>query len=206
MTFLRGVLTSFWKTTRKLNRGQELQTKMAKKISKSGSSSTDPLIQTRIVLLTEKWWTLDFFAQKLMWLEFSAGNRHYIIWTKINFTTPTTSEIWSPNLAFKRMGTDPMFSRWELWEILTLRIQICPKDFPYMCHGQARRYIGDGKPPTLIGNPYNGYINPYYWVDFSHPLLYGNGSLDPSTYPYFWGWDWDSTINPTIFREGSSDS
>ena len=34
----------------------------------------------------------------------------------------------------------------------------------------------------LIGNPYNGYINPYYWVD-DHPLLYGNnGSLDPSTH------------------------
>ena len=34
----------------------------------------------------------------------------------------------------------------------------------------------------LIGNPYNGYITPYYWVD-DHPLLYGNnGSLDPSTY------------------------
>ena len=27
--------------------------------------------------------------------------------------------------------------------------------------------------PPLIGNPYNGYINPYYWVD-DHPLLYGN--------------------------------
>ena len=36
--------------------------------------------------------------------------------------------------------------------------------------------------PPLIGNPYNWYINPYYWVD-DHPLLYGNnGSLDPSTY------------------------
>ena len=36
--------------------------------------------------------------------------------------------------------------------------------------------------PPLIGNPYNGYINPYYWVD-DHPLLYGNnGSLDPSTF------------------------
>ena len=40
------------------------------------------------------------------------------------------------------------------------------------------RYIGDGH-PTLNRNPYNGYINPYYWVD-DHPLLYGNnGSLDP---------------------------
>ena len=36
----------------------------------------------------------------------------------------------------------------------------------------------------LIGNPYNGYINPYYWVD-DHPLLYGNnGSLDPGTSSY----------------------
>ena len=34
----------------------------------------------------------------------------------------------------------------------------------------------------LIGNPYNGYITPYYCVD-DHPLLYGNnGSLDPGTY------------------------
>ena len=33
----------------------------------------------------------------------------------------------------------------------------------------------------LIGNPYNGYINPYYWVD-DHPPLHGNNeSLDPST-------------------------
>ncbi len=44
------------------------------------------------------------------------------------------------------------------------------------------RYIGDGKNPTFNRNPYNGYINPYYWVD-DHPLLYGNnGSLDPGTY------------------------
>ena len=39
-----------------------------------------------------------------------------------------------------------------------------------------------GDLPPLIGNPYNGYINPYYWVD-DHPPLYGNnGSLDPSTF------------------------
>ena len=41
--------------------------------------------------------------------------------------------------------------------------------------------LGMGDLQPLIGNPYNGYINPYYWVD-DHPLLYGNnGSLDPST-------------------------
>ena len=44
-------------------------------------------------------------------------------------------------------------------------------------------YIGDGH-PTFNRNPYNGYINPYYWVD-DRPLLYGNnGSLDPGTYKY----------------------
>ena len=38
--------------------------------------------------------------------------------------------------------------------------------------------------PPLIGNPYNGYINPCYLVD-DHPLLYGNnGSLDPGTLGY----------------------
>ena len=45
--------------------------------------------------------------------------------------------------------------------------------------------------PPLIGNPYNGYINPYYWVDFSHPLLCGKiGSLDPSTYHIIYDHIW----------------
>ena len=40
----------------------------------------------------------------------------------------------------------------------------------------------------LIGNPYSGYVNPYYWVD-DHPLLYGNnGSLDPGTYKPYSSW------------------
>ena len=46
------------------------------------------------------------------------------------------------------------------------------------------RFVGDGKNPTFNRNPYNGYINPYYWVD-DHPLLYGNnGSLDPGTHEF----------------------
>ena len=54
-----------------------------------------------------------------------------------------------------------------------------------MCHGQKSRFLGDGRPPTFNdGNPYNGYINPYYWVD-DHPLLYRiNESLDPGTYVF----------------------
>ena len=42
--------------------------------------------------------------------------------------------------------------------------------------------LGMANLQPLRGNPYKGYINPYYWVD-DHPLLYGNiGNLDPSTY------------------------
>ena len=52
--------------------------------------------------------------------------------------------------------------------------------FPYV-PGSKLVVLGMVIPP-LIGNPYNGYINPYYWVD-DHPLSYGNnGSLDPGTY------------------------
>ena len=44
---------------------------------------------------------------------------------------------------------------------------------------KSRVFLGIGNLPPLIGNPYNGYINPYYWVD-DHPLLYGNNrGLDP---------------------------
>ena len=34
-----------------------------------------------------------------------------------------------------------------------------------MCHGQKSRFVGDGHPTFNARNPYNGYINPYYWVD-----------------------------------------
>ena len=50
----------------------------------------------------------------------------------------------------------------------------------YKCAMVKSRYIGDGH-PTFNRNPYDGYINPYCWVD-DHPLLYGNnGSLDSGT-------------------------
>ena len=63
-----------------------------------------------------------------------------------------------------------------------------------ICAMVKSRYIGDGH-PTFNRNPYNGYINPYYWVD-DHPLLYGNnGSLDPGTYTW--------SCHPTEQRERS---
>ena len=47
------------------------------------------------------------------------------------------------------------------------------------------RYIGDAH-TTFNRNPYNGYMNPYYWVD-DHPLLYDNNvSSDPGTHDYGW--------------------
>ncbi len=53
--------------------------------------------------------------------------------------------------------------------------------YNFICAMVNSRYIGDGH-PTFNRNPYNGYINPYYWVD-DHPILYGNnGSLDPGTF------------------------
>ena len=49
--------------------------------------------------------------------------------------------------------------------------------------GSKLLVLGMGNLQPLIGNPYNGYINPYYWVDDPLLSIYGNiGSLDPSTY------------------------
>ena len=76
---------------------------------------------------------------------------------------------------------------WSIWYHKAVK-----QPFDHLCAGKRNiiytnkcamvksRYIGDGH-PTFNRNPYNGYINPYYWVD-DHPLLYGNnGSLDPGT-------------------------
>ena len=60
-----------------------------------------------------------------------------------------------------------------------------PQDLSWkICATVKSRYIGDGH-HTFNRNPYNRYINPYYWVD-DHPLLDGNnGSLDPGTFVFF---------------------
>ena len=41
----------------------------------------------------------------------------------------------------------------------------------FKCAMVKSRYIGDGH-PTFIRNPYNGYINPYYWVDELSPIIW----------------------------------
>ena len=50
-----------------------------------------------------------------------------------------------------------------------LAARLTPSSKTYICAMVKSRYIGDGH-PTFNRNPYNGYINPYYWVD-DHPLL-----------------------------------
>ena len=55
-------------------------------------------------------------------------------------------------------------------------------DLSYVSQGRSTPYFGDGYPTLEPGNPFNSYINPYYWAD-DHPLTQGQtGSLDPSTY------------------------
>ena len=46
-----------------------------------------------------------------------------------------------------------------------------------MCHGQKKRYIGDGRPPTFNRNPYNGLMTIPYYME-----IQSNGSLEPGTY------------------------
>ncbi len=49
--------------------------------------------------------------------------------------------------------------------------------------------------PPLIRNAYNGYINPYYWVD-DHPLLYGNNGR------LYWLGSNKTPRNPTFTPRG----
>ena len=99
---------------------------------------------------------------------------------------PKTFELPPPSDGWK--GDDPILSSWSLSGHFSGVFTLTHSLFNFeggveshVCHGQKSRFFGDGH-PTLNRNPYNGHINPYYWVDFYHPLLYGNnGSLDPST-------------------------
>ena len=54
----------------------------------------------------------------------------------------------------------------------------------------------------LIGNPYNGYINPYYWVDDHLQPQGTNGSLDPSTLWTLAFWFWRD-FNPFNLQDGA---
>ena len=66
---------------------------------------------------------------------------------------------------------------------LHLFFVILAVSFMEMCQGLSQLLIlGMGDLPHLIVNPYNGYMNLYYWV-YDRPLRQGkNGHLDPSKY------------------------
>ena len=58
--------------------------------------------------------------------------------------------------------------------------------------GRSNHYIGDGRPkiPPLLGNPYNGYINPHglglmimpYYMEIMGVIYGNNGCLDPNPF------------------------
>ena len=72
------------------------------------------------------------------------------------------------------------WSREPCFRRLRLRIKVTDVNDSFERPDEAPGWMSRETSPVLgmviqplIGNPYNGYINPYYWVD-DHPLLYGN--------------------------------
>ena len=58
--------------------------------------------------------------------------------------------------------------------------------FDIICAMVKSRYIGDGH-PTFNRNPFNGYINPYYWVDEFIPYYMEIMGVDrPKRHLYLW--------------------
>ncbi len=63
--------------------------------------------------------------------------------------------------------------KWSLVKLTKLRSLGCKatgfvalKSTAYVPGSKVAFFWGDGRPPTFNdGNPYDGYINPYYWVD-----------------------------------------
>ena len=78
---------------------------------------------------------------------------------------------------------------------VSLPVELGPGSLSHhLCQGRSTPYVGDGH-FTFNRNRYNGYINPYYWVD-DHPLLYGNNGsldLDASTFHRFLHPRWEIT-------------
>ena len=83
------------------------------------------------------------------------------------------SDTWNPSLSIDMVNDVDLSSGWlnqPLWEICSSHWKSSPN-----FRGE-KKHIWNHH--LLIGNPYNGYINPYYWIDEFFP--YGNsGSLDP---------------------------
>ena len=49
------------------------------------------------------------------------------------------------------------------------------------------RFFGGWSSHLLIGNPYNGYINPYYWVEFPIPYYMEITGVDRPDRTYWEG-------------------
>ena len=83
------------------------------------------------------------------------------------------SDTWEPILQRKPWASELICSR--------SRMDTCPtKNFENI--HPPKTNMSHGRSTPYIGNPYNGYINLYYWVDDHLQLQGTNGSLDPSTH------------------------
>ena len=67
----------------------------------------------------------------------------------------------------KRWNQSPSVSHWRAcyWSALELRVLRNEQIARWYVPESKLPILGMGDLPPLIGNPYNGYINPYYWVD-----------------------------------------
>ena len=64
--------------------------------------------------------------------------------------------IYNPYISLPRnLGSDSLIQRHSLPH----------PSSSYREPGSKLLVLGMGDLPPLLGNPYNGYINPYYWVD-----------------------------------------
>ncbi len=112
--------------------------------------------------------------------------RFKIIKSTLLFGSPTAIWVWdSP--AVEKWGPKKVYrKKRDIERISSMQLANCIiKTTTIQTYEPGSKLVVLGMViPPLIGNPYNGYLNPYYWVD-DHPLYGNNGSLDPSTYASF---------------------
>ncbi len=85
--------------------------------------------------------------------------------SSVSGSTALTVSCWIQNLSSISTnlgGWQETKSRWKDW---AYRFQDHTSDVPW----SKVAFFWGWSSHLLIGNPYNGYINPYYWVD-DHPL------------------------------------
>ena len=68
-----------------------------------------------------------------------------------------------------------------------------------MRQGRSTPYIGEGHPTLKTGNPYNVYVNLYYWVD-NHPHIWKSWEFTPEDILESWVWCFCMSCNPCLHK------